>query len=109
MSRPAHVAAFVIFISACSVDADNYTNKISTAICQQQKRCDKEWFFKNFGSIGDCVDEYQDYYYSLDHELSRCEFDEQAAKECLDAYSDSCKKAGQDSSHFDVCFDVWDC
>lgn len=101
---------FISLLVGC-VNEDNFVEKISKAECFYMKDCAEANFWASYDDMDDCLDEVQDGWDNLldVYGLGDCDFDEEEAQNCLDAYNSSCKEAGQDDDHFEDCWEVYDC
>ena len=100
-----------IALLACgkSTNEDRYPEQVIKAQCKFAKECLPYAFYRDYSDVKDCVDNGLDYMDEMDVDYGDCDFDKDAAKDCLRAYDASCKDAADDDDFFKDCEDVWDC
>lgn len=98
-------------LTACKLTAENWPEKSGKAACDYEQRCNATEFYSYFESGRDCEDENLEYWedYGWDT-YGDCDFDEEKAKACLDAYDLSCKDAGKHIEDWNEdCSQVFEC
>ena len=98
-------------MTGCKVTEENWPEKIAKAECAYRERCAAADFWYYYESGRDCEDEYIDRWDEFGSKIySECDFNEEKAKDCLDAMDSSCKDVGEQYDDWDeTCYEVWEC
>lgn len=98
-------------LSGCTVTEDSWGRKEAEVQCDFLKRCDQLYFFQNYDDAGECLDKKLDYWDTYGSQVVQgCQFDQEAAQECLDLYSQSCETIADDLDDIqEACAQAWDC
>lgn len=106
--RAAATIGAALIVGSCGVDAESWTEKVSKAECDYAKRCDRANFFYLYEDEDSCRNTKEFEWGEVDLQL--CAFDQDAARDCMNAFHSSCKKVGREYQDLvGPCFLVWDC
>ena len=115
--RALSALGLVSLLSGCSLlsfkgdplDEDNFFEKYSEQICKVEKECFRGHYDSTWDDFDECVDDWSSSYEDVDY--SDCDFDEDAAADCLDDMkAASCADYfEQDEDIFENCYDTFDC
>jgi len=90
--------------AACGLSEERWTRQAPSVSCKLLRRCDPINFHRDFADLDACIDATEL------GDLERCEYDEEAARDCKDALKWSCRKVGRRYEEVvDACDAVWTC
>lgn len=94
------------------VNEDNYFEVSAKENCKLFEECYAAFFYSEYDDIDDCVDSVLDDAEDYNEQLADdCDFDEDNAQDCMDAYRGmKCEDVYDDYEDiYDACSEVWDC
>lgn len=102
----------LIWLVACgAVTEDNLAERSADAVCGFTRRCSSYAFYSEYDDLADCYDDLEDRYGDAIESADDldCDYDQEKAEGCLDAFSATCANAAEDDDHFDDCDEIYDC
>jgi hypothetical protein len=110
MHRLPLVSLFAL-LAACGLSRDNFFDKFNGAVCEWTMECDEEDGDVVWDDQNECEEHYPIVIHESDYDnYDDCDFDKDAAKDCLDAVRNlGCDLTKELSDHPEVCDKVWDC
>jgi hypothetical protein len=95
------IFALAIPASGCTRNAATFYEEMVRLGCRYQKKCDKAWFNANFDDMADCRDDMTDMCSPEDFEDACKDYDEGAAKDCLDQTRKQIRECEEDDNDDD--------
>lgn len=82
-----------LLLAACEVTQENFPDRYFEIQCDRTRECYRAYFEQNYDDDAqECVETYQDAWDNFEDIYEACNFDEDAAAECLEAWrSESCE------------------
>ncbi len=97
-----------VLVTGCGPTEENWGDKFADAQCSFARRCDAANFWYTWDDVETCETAASDLYASAD--LSGCTFDDEAARQCLQALNQDCKEVGREYDGLVApCLLVWAC
>lgn len=90
---------------SCNVSQGEYLEDYPHKSCRVAKRCDPEGFANLYGSLAKCEDVVRSYQESR---AETCDYDADAAKECLKALDDASCNEYPEECDYDIFYDCFD-
>lgn len=93
MSTRLPLLAPLLLLAACEVTQENFPERWFEVQCDRTRECYRAFYENEYDSdAGECVDAYQSAWDNFEELYESCNFDEEAANECLEAWrSESCE------------------
>ena len=99
---------WLLAVLACGTSATKYPEQYANEVCTFIETCEGTTFAENYSDLDDCVDDLLDDV-DVDALEEDCDFDADAAKDCLDAIRDATESCDADDLADDACAEVYDC
>lgn len=104
-----HLLAFLALpaLVACSMDRDEFIEKLATVSCEKSEECAPEDFGATFDDVEECTNFYVAFFDLLPDEEDGCNYDEKSAKACLNEAKDATCDEYADYEADSVCDEVF--
>ncbi|MEN0060881.1 MAG: hypothetical protein AAGA48_01965 [Myxococcota bacterium] len=92
------------------LDGESWPAQAADATCDFSRSCAEANFFTQYDNINDCRADNEASLQAEADDNADCEFNQTAARACIDALKGSCRTAGEEAKTlFEPCQIVWDC